>query len=133
MSEPQNEIVKRIEETLDRLSIRAAFGEPVQQGEVTIIPVAQINLGFGFGHGSGGKAEPADGPTPPEATGDTAAPGGAGGGGGGGARPLGYIQFDTNGAHFEPILDITRMGMAGILMVGWAVFWFARALRRGRR
>ncbi len=134
MSEPQKEMADRIDKTLDRLTTRAAFGEPVREGDVTIIPVAQISLGFGYGYGTSGRAgEPSEEEPAGESPAETPAAGGVGGGGGGGARPLGYIQLDSQGVHFEPIMDITRMGMAGILMVAWAVFWFARALRRGRK
>ena len=138
MSEQANEqaevIYRQIEKALDRVSIKTAFGKPIQQGEVTVIPVARVTVGFGYGYGTGGPAT-----TPPEdaddeadepaAAGQPGAAGGVGGGGGGGATPLGYIQFDAHGAHFEPIMDISRMGLAGIAMVAWSVFWIAAAAR----
>lgn len=132
MSEQAEVLSQRIEKALDRLSVKAAFGKAIEQGGVTVVPVAQVSMGFGYGYGTGpgprqeeGADEAAEAAGPP--------PGGVGGGGGGGTRPLGYIQFDEHGAHFEPILDITRMGLAGIAMVAWAVFWIAAAARSARR
>ena len=126
MSEQVKPIAADVRKALDRLNTKAVFGEPLHEGDVTLIPVAEVSMGFGYGYGSG--------PAPDEQAEEAPAQkGGVGGGGGGKAKPLGYIQIDRNGVHFEPVLDITRMGMAGILMTAWAVFWIARAFRRGRR
>ena len=38
------------------LSIKHVYGEPVQHGDTTVIPVAQVAYGFGAG-GAGGPAE----------------------------------------------------------------------------
>ena len=43
-----------IAELLERsLSIRHVYGEPVQQGDTTVIPVAKVAYGFGGGGGQG--------------------------------------------------------------------------------
>ena len=43
-----------IAELLERsLSIRHVYGEPVQHGDTTVIPVAQVAYGFGAGGGQG--------------------------------------------------------------------------------
>ena len=142
MNEHAEKIAQRLEQTLDRLSINAVFGEPQREGETTLIPVAEVSLGFGYGYGSGAAPQPA-------AAGDEAvtetpaeevcagAPGpemgGAGGGGGGKARPLGYIQIDADGVRFKSIEDETRIALAGIAMVAWNVFWIARAVRSRRK
>jgi len=39
--------------TLDALSVRRAFGEPIRQGDVTIVPVARVRGGGGAGYGTG--------------------------------------------------------------------------------
>jgi uncharacterized spore protein YtfJ len=88
---------------LDRLANRvglharasAVFGEPVERGELTVIPVAKVRAGFGGGTGS----MPATG-----GEGDTL---GEGGGGGGGfiASPLGFIEMRESGATFRRIED----------------------------
>jgi uncharacterized spore protein YtfJ len=141
MSEYAGKIAQQMEETLDRLSIKSVFGEPLREGETTLIPVAEMTLGFGYGYGSGPAPQP--GAAEEEAV-EGAPPaekaevelekevGGAGGGGGGKARPLGYIRIDGQGVRFESIEDETRIALAGIAMVAWSVFWIAMAVR-GRR
>ena len=64
----------------------AVFGEPVERGGLTIIPVAQSMWGSGAG------------------TGDSVEDGaGAGGGGGAMTKPLGYIEIRDHGAAFVPL------------------------------
>lgn len=73
-----------------RASVTTVFGEPVERGDVTIIPVGRVRWGFGGGAGSSDD----DG----VATGS-----GAGGGGGVSANPIGYIEIGPAGATFQPI------------------------------
>lgn len=91
------EAAEEIRKILGRLGARAVFGKPVKQGNVTVIPVAEVHLGFGFGKGPG-KAS---------AT-------GGGGGGGGGAKPRGYLTIRDGSVAYRPIVDVTRLGMAGL-------------------
>jgi hypothetical protein len=74
-----------------RASVTAVFGEPIERGDVTVIPVARVRWGFGGGEGQGGEA---------------AGPTGSGLGGGGGAAgdPVGYIEIGPTGAVFRPIV-----------------------------
>jgi uncharacterized spore protein YtfJ len=145
MSEHAEKIAQQLEATLDRLSINAVFGEPLHEGETTLIPVAEVTLGFGYGYGSGPAPQPC---ATEEEEGEEAPPaadepevqvelekemGGAGGGGGGKARPLGYIRIDPQGVRFEAIEDETRIALAGIAMVAWCAFWIAAAVRKRRK
>ena len=43
-----------------RAGVTAVFGEPIERGDITVIPVARVRWGFGGGEGQGGEAE---GPT----------------------------------------------------------------------
>lgn len=87
---------------LDRLANRvglharasAVYGEPVERGELTVIPVAKVRAGFGGGSGS----MPAAGES------DTMGEG-SGGGGGFIASPLGFIEVRESGATFRRIED----------------------------
>ena len=63
------------------------YGEPVEQGGLTVIPVAK--LGYGFG-GGGGKKEKEEG---------------VGGGGGLGMMPVGYIEIKNGESRFRPTRD----------------------------
>jgi uncharacterized spore protein YtfJ len=85
------------------------FGEPVERGEVTVIPVSRA--AFGFGGGSG-----------PEQV------GGAGGGGGGSAWPVGYIELRGSETRFRPIIDPRPLVLAAAF--GLATGLVAAARRR---
>lgn len=119
-----------IEQMLEKLGVDAVFGKPTNDGEVTIIPVAQVELAFGYGsgYGRGTSAEQTNG-----AEAETPAQEGEGGGGGGGAGgraiPRGYVRITPQEVKFQPIIDETRIPLAGILMVAWSVFWVAATVR----
>ncbi|HXU29301.1 MAG TPA: spore germination protein GerW family protein [Thermoanaerobaculia bacterium] len=100
---------------------QAAFGEPVTQGDRTVIPVSRV-ASF-FGGGSGGLAA-AEGRSP--------ARGGGGGGGAVAAWPIGVIEVSPEGTRFVPIAD-PRRSLAAV-GIGFAIGWFLgrRAGRRGR-
>ena len=57
-------LVSRLAESLGtRASVGTAFGEPVERGNVTVIPVASTAWGFGGGGGTGGASAAAPEPT----------------------------------------------------------------------
>jgi uncharacterized spore protein YtfJ len=120
--------IEPIEEMLGRLNVKAVFGEPIQQGEAVVVPVAKVSYGFGYGSGYGHG--PARSPAAEQATTACASEGGGGGGGGGGmATPLGVLRITAEGVKYEPILDLTRISLAALTMVAWSVCWIARALQ----
>lgn len=97
-----------------------AFGEPVANGGVTVIPVATARFGFGGGGGSGWQ-EPASGE--------------GGAGGGATVTPTGYITIADGRATFtrirDPWTDVVAPAAAGVLLsVGAAA---ARHILRRRR
>jgi uncharacterized spore protein YtfJ len=91
---------------------------------VTVVPVAEVRFAFGYGYGSGrGRVEQAeDSPRTDEGS-------GGGSGAGGRASARGYIRISTDEVRFEPVLDITRLALAGIAFAGWSVFWIGRMMR----
>ena len=114
----------QVDEMVHRMNATAVFGEPVQQGDVTLIPVASVTYGFGTGQGWGrGKSEDAPAEAP------MGEGGGGGGGGAGMARPLGFIRIDEKGARWEPTMDMTRVSVGGMLLAGWIVFWVMKMIR----
>ena len=76
---------------------RLCYGEPVDAGGRTVIPVARVRAtgGYGFGRGEGGDQD-----------------GGEGSGGGGGghfdATPIGFIEVGAEGAQYHEIPDPER-------------------------
>jgi len=102
--------LKPIAEIFERsLSIRQVFGEPVQQGETTVIPIARVAYAFGAGGGSAGERHP----------------GGRGAGGGGAVKmtPVGALEIGPQGARFvrlrplAPLLGAAALGLA----IGWVL------------
>jgi uncharacterized spore protein YtfJ len=114
-----------IEKMVDGLGVNAVFGEPIREGDVTVVPVAEVRFAFGYGYGSGrGRGEEAEvGPS----TGEEGSGGGRGAGGRASAK--GYIRISADDVRFEPVLDVTRLALAGIAFAAWSVFWIGRAMR----
>ena len=88
----------------DAASPKAVFGEPIQQGDTTVITASSVNVGLGYGLGgfvldrSGSEHERRH-----------EVNGGGGGGGGSYARPVAVISITTDGVKVEPIIDITKI------------------------
>jgi uncharacterized spore protein YtfJ len=113
-----------IEKMVDGLGVGAVFGEPIREGGVTVVPVAEVRFAFGYGYGSGrGRGEEA-GVSPRTEEGS-----GGGSGAGGRASAKGYIRISADEVRFEPVLDVTRLALAGIAFAAWGVFWIGRMMR----
>src|SRR5215218_952752 len=113
-----------IEKMVDGLGVGAVFGEPIREGSVTVVPVAEVRFAFAYGYGSGrGRGEEAEGgPSMEEGS-------GGGSGAGGRASAKGYIRISADDVRFEPVLDVTRLALAGIAFAAWSVFWISRTIR----
>lgn len=104
---------------MDAATVDAVYGEPIENGDTLIIPSAEILavMGFGIGIGSGYGS---DGDEPSKNLG-----GGSGGGGGGGgrvlARPVAVIISSPEGVRVEPVVDITKIALAGLTAFGFMV------------
>lgn len=115
VNDATNPIQRAVDRVLERMltvaDARRVFGEPVLQGERTVIPVAQVRTMLGFGGGSGTE--------PNKREGETESRSGEGGGGGGAIQvtPLGYIELTPSEARFVPIVDRTRLAIAAIIAV----------------
>ena len=100
------------------LNIKHVYGEPIQRGDTTVVPVAQVMYGFGAGGGEGRRrpanGAPADESGPPE---------GQGSGGGGGLRmlPAGALEIGPRGTRFIPFQPMRALlGAAAVgLVLGW--------------
>ena len=80
------------------------FGQPVERGSVTVIPVARAMWGVGGGSGPEEKHEQKTGTSP-----------GTGGGGGVMIVPVGYIELTNGRSRFRPIF--TFSGLVPFLLV----------------
>jgi uncharacterized spore protein YtfJ len=118
--------VKLLESLFAAAKPDTVFGEPVTAGEYTIITAREIGLGGGFGFGRGfGPAESPSGTT-------VAGGGGIGGGGGSSGRPVAVITIGPNGVRVEPIVDVSRIALRALMLVGGIakLFGARRMLRR---
>ena len=78
----------------------AVFGDPVEKGGVTIVPVARVRFGVGGGFGRGPGKKKRDE--------DAADQVGYGQGGGAQASPVGYIEISGGEAEYKRIVDPVR-------------------------
>ncbi|MGW0809328.1 spore germination protein GerW family protein [Nonomuraea sp. NPDC002799] len=113
-----------VERSKDAATVKRVFGEPIQHGDIIVIPVAKIGQGGGGGQGSikGEKGE----------EGEQA---GGGGGFGFGASPAGVYILKNGDAHWRPAVDVNRIVLGG-QFVAVVLLLTLRAIfkkRRGRR
>ncbi len=99
----------------------AVFGAPVVSGEYTVITANEVGAGGGIGYGKGGGSAPQgdESKTVEGSASQNKAPSsgfgvGGGGGGGSGGRPVAVIVIGPNGVEVKPIIDATKLGLAGI-------------------
>ena len=106
------------------LSIRHVYGEPVERGDMTVIPVAKVAYGFGAGGGRGpgrGAMRVVDESASEDASRTDAQ--GAGGGGGVRMTPVGALEIGPQGTRFvhfhqwPPLLGTAAIG----LLLGWVL------------
>jgi uncharacterized spore protein YtfJ len=101
---------------------KSVFGEPIQAGDKTVVPVAKVAYGFGGGFGSGK---------------DGAHPGrdGEGGGGGGGVRafPAGALEITSTGTRFVPFTSLAQLVPRVAVAFAAGVMFSSLVLRRRRQ
>lgn len=117
-----------MEEFLATADVSVVYGEPIQHEDTLIIPTAEVlaGLGFGFGSGSGNS---------PEGTDQKPAEGSGFGGGGGGrilSRPVAVVVASPEGVRVEPVIDITKIALAGLTALGFMVGMMFRMTSRSR-
>lgn len=109
------------EESKATASVQAVFGPPETRGEITVIPVASVRYGVGFGMGAN---------APEGAEGAGAQGLGGGGDAGSRARPVAVIEITPTEVKVHPIIDYSRLVMAGICALVWLAFLWSGVLRK---
>jgi uncharacterized spore protein YtfJ len=111
----------------------AVFSPPVVSGEYTVITASEVMGfgGFGFGTGSG-SPQAAESATENGRETQTVSGGGGGGGGSSVGRPVAAIVIGPEGVKVEPIVDVTKIALAGITAWGAIAFMLARMARKRR-
>lgn len=103
----KRQFIRQLAEKLEAsAAVKTIYGDPIDRGDMTIIPVAKILYGFGGGEGEGNGQ------------------GGAGGGGGIKVVPIGYIELKNGESKFQPIRStattialLVAGGVTGVLLM----------------
>ena len=106
-----------MEEFLAAADVSVVYGEPIQHGDTIIIPTAEVLCGLGFGVASGSGTSAEENPDKPSKG------SGLGGGGGGRilSRPVAVVVASSEGVRVEPVVDITKIGLAALTALGFMV------------
>ena len=112
-----------LDQLFDVYTPGTVFSSPTAKGDYTVITAAEVNVGLGVGFGAGGGGD------------DQGTEGSGGGGGGGGAsagRPVAAIIIGPQGVEVQPIVDVTKLGIAFFTTLG-AILMVWRAMQRRTR
>jgi uncharacterized spore protein YtfJ len=130
-----SQVLDRVQQNMDKFlaaaHVEAVYGAPIAHEDTIIIPTAEVLSFAGFGVGGGSGNGPTD-PDNPEAT----TPEGEGFGGGGGgrvlSRPVAVIIAAPEGVRVEPVVDVTKIGLAALTAAGFMFgMWMRMARPRG--
>ena len=126
-------IMDRADRLFDTARPEAVFGEPVTADGRTVIGAAEVFVGAGFG--SGGGFGPATEQKDDKEPVVSVEGGGIGAGVGGFAqsRPVAVVIIDSNGVRVEPVVDVTKLGIAALTVLGSMLFFMGRMMRGARR
>jgi uncharacterized spore protein YtfJ len=100
MSTMQTELLDKIHEVEESISVRRVFGEPYEKEGVTVIPAAKVS---GAAGGGGGEAPEGEG-------------GGTGTGFGLSAKPFGVFVIADGDVAWRPAVDVNRVILGGQLV-----------------
>ncbi|HEU4985140.1 MAG TPA: hypothetical protein VFT58_05820 [Nitrososphaera sp.] len=117
------EIISSITERVkDTANVKVVFGDPVESGGVTVIPVASVKVAGGGGGGRGrGVAVTEEG---------VEVEGGVGMGLQITARPLGYIEVVNGSAKLVPIVDVTKIAIGSMIAGTLALLTVGRRMAK---
>ena len=118
-------------EFLQSASVDAVYGTPIQDGDTIIIPAAEVLTVMGFGVGSGRGTGFSKETDSEEEQSDEVSEGSGSGGGGGGrvlARPAAVIISTPEGVRVEPVVDVTKLGLAALTAAGFMVGMLLRMM-----
>lgn len=122
------EVLKEAGSIKDAATVKRVFGEPMEIGEKTFIPVAKVMTGFGGGYGKG------EGPKTASDEEEAKSAGSGEGGGGGGclhASPVALIEISETKTEIRPVIDWSRVALCAVAFGGVALI--IRALKGGHK
>jgi len=120
MNDPINRLFDLFESRKDAASWKAVFGEPQTEQDTTLIPVASVTYGLGLGVGVAGVEQDDDEDETEQA--------GGGGGIGGFNKPVAVIIVTPERTTVKPVLDRSKVIIAGMFTAAWIVFWWTHVV-----
>ncbi len=126
LADSMTDVMDKADRLFDTARPEAVYGEPTTAAGRTIIPAAEVWLFSGFG-GGGGFGDTAEGAPV------TSAGLGSGVAGAVYARPVAVVIIDEDSARVEPVVDVTKLGLAALSVLGGALVLLGRALSAARR
>ena len=107
-----------VERLSDAGRVGSVYGEPVERGDRTVIPVARVAWGFGGGGGEGEREDETE-------EGEEHEQGGSGYGMGGGvtATPVGALELSDDDTRFVRYGD--KKKLLKFVLLGFVVGWLA--------
>lgn len=125
MDVPFSTVEEAMEMIMESSGTTKVFGEPIKNNGTMIIPVAEVISGMGMGGGFG-KGKMAGSRKP----GGNEEGGGGGGGGRVRSRPIAVVVASGENVWVEPVVDKTRVAIAGIVAGCIAGFLIMRIFGR---
>lgn len=130
VSKRDQQLSASMEKIFAAASASAVFSEPTTSGNYTVITACEVASGGGFGSGMGsGLAARQQSAEASQAQPGNGVGGGMGGGGGSSGRPIAAIIVGPEGVHVKPIVDVTKITLAGIALGGAIVAMLRRVLK----
>lgn len=130
MTKEQEEARQLVSKLFDVARPGAVFSEPVEVGEHTVITASEVHIGMGYGYGSGFGGDLVEGEDVDSGLALDGGGGfGSGGGGASGGRPVAAILVGPDGVRVEPIVDVTKLGLAFFTTLG-AMFLMLSKMRQ---
>ncbi len=132
----EQQLSKVLEKVYAAAQPGAVFGEPVRAGNYTVITASEVTAGGGFGWGFGPVIQPQKKQTGEEVSqpqSQQTSSGGIGGGGGSSGRPVAIIIIGPEKVTVQPVVDVTKIALAGLAAWGTIVTIVRRARKGGKR
>jgi uncharacterized spore protein YtfJ len=137
----QEQATHLFERLMEVAEPESVYSEAVTSGEYTVITASEVTTGLGFGYGVGGgsgtfpasKEEGKEPDAEAKKEGQGSGSGGGGGGGGGSmARPVAVITISSQGVEIQPVVDVTKLGLALFVTAGSMFMMLSRMRRLSR-
>lgn len=130
VSKRDQQLTTTMEKIFSAAQVSAVFSEPETSGNYTVITACEVAAGGGFGSGMGSSFGPAARQQAAEASqSGNGVGGGIAGGGGSSGRPVAAIIVGPEGVHVQPIVDVTKIAIAGIALSGTIVAMLRKVLK----